>query len=80
MADLPQHHHFTRWWLRRYPAKPYGVVNRIVLFDRALAEDVGADMRYPEELNTAMVHLRQLRARDAEPLDEFVFCDGHGNL
>jgi len=80
-VELPSHHHWTRWWLRRFgkyedARRP----QRIVLFDRALWQDVGAPLRYPQELDAALQQLRALRQRDAEPNDQCVFCDGYGDI
>lgn len=81
MAELPEHHHFTRWWLRRF-AK--GLVarspNRVVLYDRLLLEDVGEPLRYPNELTEAVSQLRMLRQRDGETNDNIIFCDGLGDV
>lgn len=80
MAELPEHHHFTRWWLKRfqYPTND-GNPNRVILFDRVLNTEVGSSMRYPQELEEAIGQLKMLRARDQERFDQYVFCDGHGD-
>lgn len=81
MADLPEHHHHTRWWLKRFCSNPsYPRPNRVQLFDRVLRVEVGQDFPYPSELTTALEQLRSLRARDKEIMDEYIFCDGHGNV
>lgn len=81
MAELPKHHHWTRWWLKRkknsvYDASP----NRIILFDRMLREEIGEALCYPQDLNDAIQQLNSLRQRDGETVDNFIFCDGEGNL
>jgi hypothetical protein len=80
-VELPQHHHWTRWWLRRYgkyseARRP----QRVTLYDRALRQDVGASLQYPGEIDAAIQQLRSLRQRDHEPNDNYIFCDGYGNL
>lgn len=79
---LPEHHHWTRWWLKRFlnPSSIYSTKpNRIVLFDRALRQDVGEPILYPEQFHEALQQLRSLRQRDAEPIDRYVFCDDFGD-
>ncbi len=80
MAELPKKHYYTRWWLRRYAEIGYAVPNRIVLYDRAMAKDVGVALRYPQEINEAVGQLKILRARDNEIMDEYIFCDGQGDV
>ena len=81
-GDLPTHHHWTRWWLRRFK---FGILhrgepNRVVLYDRMLREDVGEALRYPQEFQDLLSQLRNLRARYKEPIDQYVFCDEYGNI
>lgn len=80
VAELPEKHYYTRWWLRRYTEIGRGSPNKVVLYDRALATDVGAALRYPNEMNEAIGQLKILRARDNEVMDEYIFCDGLGDV
>ncbi|NEN87902.1 MAG: hypothetical protein F6K48_02870 [Okeania sp. SIO3H1] len=85
LTDLPERHHFTRWWLRRYSTAQGNtdaryVPNRVVMYDRLLQEDVGEPFRYPNEFNDALQQLRMLRQRDAEPTDNVIFCDNLGDI
>lgn len=81
--ELPKHHYWTRWWLRRYchnkRALVMGIPDRVVLYDRCLRSDVGASLRYPQELEDAAQQVRSLRQRDVEPIDMYLFCDEFGD-
>jgi hypothetical protein len=79
LIDLPPHHYWTRWWLRRfgdyadtYPPK------WVSLHDRLLLTDVGEPMRYPKQAQEAIQQLRMMRQKFNEPNDNIIFCDSYG--